>query len=57
MYIAGVLPATIYGTEHELWSETNIAGIKKPAVTAIRPRSPGVPFAVEVLTLPAAADP
>ena len=56
MFIAGVLPAAVYGAEHEPWKESEVQGIEKQAVKALQLRSLGVPFAVAALTLPAVAD-
>jgi hypothetical protein len=57
MYIAGVLPAAIYGAEHEPWGDKDSNRMVRHAVTALQLRSPGILYVLAELTLPAVADP
>jgi hypothetical protein len=57
MYIAGVLPVAINGAEHEPWAAQDVATVERHAVTALQLRSPGVPYELAALTLPAVPDP
>ncbi len=57
LFVGAVLPAAIYGAEHEPWAEEDVLVLEKQAVMALGLRAPGVPHKLAAAGIPVTADP